>query len=136
MFEKLQKIISESLGIEKSIIKTDSHLVQEFGADSLDLFDIFYKTLMGLDIEIKNSIEEDSFLNKFLKNPTLKTLLDFAKDKNATDNHVETPSIQQSKTLGQPLFKVQETKPTTTPGVQAKMTLAQKINQTQQLVRG
>ena len=80
MFEKLQKIISESLGIEKSIIKMDSHLVQEFDADSLDLFDIFYKTLIGLDIEIKNRIEEDSFLDKFFKNPTPKTMLDFVKD--------------------------------------------------------
>ena len=136
IFEKLQEIISETLGIKKVFINLETDLIQELGADSLDMIELFYRTIDEFHIEIKNSIEEDSLRDKFFQNPTPKTLMDFAKEKSVINNHVNTPSIQQSKPFEHPLFKAQETKLITTPVSQTKQTFVQKVKQTWQRVRG
>ena len=61
-------------------INLDTDLIQELGADSLDMIELLYRTVDEFHIEIKNSIEEDSLRDKFFQNPTPKTLMDFAKD--------------------------------------------------------
>ena len=39
-FEEMQQIIADSVGVEKELIKPDTNLKEDLGADSLDLFQI------------------------------------------------------------------------------------------------
>lgn len=93
IFEKLQKIISETLGKKNYQITLNVDLVQELGADSLDLIDIFYQTEGEFHIKMKTSAEEDSFFNKFLQNPTPKTLMDFAKNNARINMNKKTQAL-------------------------------------------
>ena len=55
-FKKLQKIISEVLGIGDMEIFQEMSFVDDLGADSLELFQI----LMGVEQEFDISIDEES----------------------------------------------------------------------------
>ena len=55
-FKKLQKIIAEVLGINDTEILQEMSFVDDFGADSLELFQI----LMGVEQEFDISIDEES----------------------------------------------------------------------------
>lgn len=55
-FKKLQKIIAEVLGIGDMEIFQEMSFVDDFGADSLELFQI----LMGVEQEFDISIDEES----------------------------------------------------------------------------
>ena len=57
-FEKLQKIISEVLGIEPEKITLDSSFIDDLGADSLDVFQIIMAIEEEFDIEIDNEVAE------------------------------------------------------------------------------
>ncbi|MBP3568538.1 MAG: acyl carrier protein [Lachnospiraceae bacterium] len=57
-FEKIQKIISEVLGVEEDTITMETTFVDDLGADSLDVFQIIMALEEEFDIEIANEEAE------------------------------------------------------------------------------
>ena len=57
-FEKIQKIISEVLGVDEDTITMETTFVDDLGADSLDVFQIIMALEEGFDIEIANEEAE------------------------------------------------------------------------------
>ena len=51
-FEKIQKIISEVLGVDEDSITMETTFVDDLGADSLDVFQIIMALEEEFDIEI------------------------------------------------------------------------------------
>lgn len=59
ILEKLKPILTEGLGINESKIVPDAKLVEDLGADSLDVVDLIAAAQDEFDIEIKDEdIEE------------------------------------------------------------------------------
>ncbi|KAE9636098.1 acyl carrier protein [Defluviitalea raffinosedens] len=52
IFEKIQEIIGEQLGIDKNEIKLESNFQEDLDADSLDLFQIVMALEEAFDLEI------------------------------------------------------------------------------------
>lgn len=52
MFEKIQEIIVEVLGVEKDSVTMDSNLMNDLNADSLDALDIATQIEESLSIKI------------------------------------------------------------------------------------
>ena len=67
-FDKVKKLIAEQLSIDESKITEDSRLIEDLGADSLDMVEM----LMTLEDEFGVSIPDEDALN-------LKTVSDIAK---------------------------------------------------------
>lgn len=57
MFEKVQEIISNELGIDKAKVTMDSRLAEDLGADSLDAVEI----IMALEEEVGKEIDDSNF---------------------------------------------------------------------------
>ena len=57
-FEKIQKIISEVLGVEEDSVTMETTFVDDLGADSLDVFQIIMALEEEFDIEIANEEAE------------------------------------------------------------------------------
>lgn len=57
-YEKLQKIVSEVLGIEPEQVSMDAAFIDDLGADSLDVFQIIMAIEEEFDIEIDNDVAE------------------------------------------------------------------------------
>ena len=57
-FEKLQKIVSEVLGIEPEQVTSDAAFIDDLGAHSLDVFQIIMAIEEEFDIEIDNDVAE------------------------------------------------------------------------------
>ena len=57
-FEKIRKIIAESLNVEEDEITMDTTFVDDLGADSLDVFEIIMAIEEEFDIEIDNEVAE------------------------------------------------------------------------------
>ena len=55
VFERLQEIISEQLGIEKSEISLNSNIIDDIGADSLDMVEMLMNVEKEWDIVIDDS---------------------------------------------------------------------------------
>lgn len=55
MFEKLQEVIVEKLGVEASEVTLEANFKDDLGADSLDLFEV----VMGIEEEFSVSIENE-----------------------------------------------------------------------------
>ena len=55
IFEKLQKMIAEQLGLDETEIKLESNIVKDLHADSLDLGE----TLMNIESEWGITINDD-----------------------------------------------------------------------------
>lgn len=53
-FEKLQEIIAEVLNIDAKEVHMDSKIVDDLGADSLDVFQIVMGIEEAFDLEIDN----------------------------------------------------------------------------------
>ncbi len=56
IFERVQKIIAEKLSIETEKIKLESHLQDDFGADSLDAVEIIMAVEDDFDIEVADEV--------------------------------------------------------------------------------
>ena len=69
MFEKIQDIISEVLGVEKDEITMESNLTDDLNADSLDALDIVTEIEEKLSVKIP-----DEDFNKFA---TVKDILEY-----------------------------------------------------------
>ena len=52
IFQKVQQILSEALGIEKEEIRQESSLVRDLGAESIDFIDIIFRLEKAFDIKI------------------------------------------------------------------------------------
>jgi acyl carrier protein len=59
VFEKLQKIIAEQLEIEISEITPESNIVDDLGADSLDIVDLVMSIEDDFGIEVPDEALED-----------------------------------------------------------------------------
>ena len=57
-FEKIRKIIAESLSIDEDTITMDTTFVDDLGADSLDVFEIIMAVEEEFEIEIANEAAE------------------------------------------------------------------------------
>lgn len=57
-FEKIQKIIADVLNVNPDEITTEKTFVDDFGADSLDIFQIIMGIEEEFDIEIDNEDAE------------------------------------------------------------------------------
>lgn len=57
-FEKIRKIIAESLSVEEDSITMDTTFVDDLGADSLDVFEIIMAVEEEFEIEIPNEAAE------------------------------------------------------------------------------
>ncbi|OAA82744.1 acyl carrier protein [Clostridium ljungdahlii] len=58
IFEKIQKIISEQLGIGSDEIKMESSFIDDLGADSLDIVELIMALETEFDIEIPDEEAE------------------------------------------------------------------------------
>ena len=59
VFEKLREIISEQLEISEELITMESHLMEDFDADSLDLVDL----VMSVEDEFGVEVPEEAVEN-------------------------------------------------------------------------
>ena len=57
-FEKIRKIIAESLSVDEESITLDTTFVDDLGADSLDVFEIIMAVEEEFEIEIANEAAE------------------------------------------------------------------------------
>lgn len=58
IFEKVRDIICDQLEIEESVVKMESNLMEDLGADSLDLIDLVMSIEDEFDIEVPDSAIE------------------------------------------------------------------------------
>ncbi|WP_333859129.1 acyl carrier protein [Clostridium sp.] len=58
IFEKIQKIISEQLGIDSEEIKLESSFIDDLGADSLDIVELIMAVETEFDLEIPDEEAE------------------------------------------------------------------------------
>ena len=58
VFEKVQKIISENLNVPLEKVTMDTHLVDDLGADSLDIVELIMALEEEFDIEIPDADAE------------------------------------------------------------------------------
>ena len=58
IFEKVQTIISEQLGVEKSQVTKNANFANDLGADSLDTVELVMAIEEAFDIEIVNETAE------------------------------------------------------------------------------
>lgn len=59
MFEKIQEVLAESLGIDKEKITLDSKIKEDLGADSLNVLEL----VMKMEEELNIHIPDDSLIN-------------------------------------------------------------------------
>ncbi|MBR1890785.1 MAG: acyl carrier protein [Clostridia bacterium] len=55
VFEKVVNLVAEQLGIDKKLVKKESNIVEDLGADSLDVIEM----LMTLEDEFGITIPDD-----------------------------------------------------------------------------
>lgn len=58
MFEKVQSIIAEQLGVSADSVTADSSLVEDLGADSLDMVELIMAFSDEFDIDIPDDAAE------------------------------------------------------------------------------
>ena len=68
VLEKVVDLVAEQLGVDKKIIRPESNIIEDLGADSLNVIEM----LMTLEDEFGVSIPDEDALN-------LKTVSDIAK---------------------------------------------------------
>ncbi len=57
-FEKVQEIVADKLGVEKSKITNEASFIDDLGADSLDTVELIMKMEEEFDIEIPDEEAE------------------------------------------------------------------------------
>ena len=73
MFEKVQKIIAEQLGIEAAVVQPESKFKEDLNADSLDLFEMVMAMEETFDVEIPSEDLENI--------ATVQDVMDYIKNK-------------------------------------------------------
>lgn len=86
IFEKLRSILSETLEIDPKIITVDSLIINDLGAESIDLLDIVFRIKEAFKIKIPEqsiSLKPENIPKG--KTPadifTVQTIIDFVKEK-------------------------------------------------------
>lgn len=59
IFEKLQEIIADQLELDIDNISLDSHILDDLGADSLDVVDLIMSIEDEFDVEVPDEALED-----------------------------------------------------------------------------
>jgi len=59
IFEKIRGIICDQLDLEESVVTMESNLMDDLGADSLDLIDLVMSIEDEFDIEVPDSAIEN-----------------------------------------------------------------------------
>jgi len=72
MFEKVQDIIVEELGVEKSSVVMDASILDDLGADSLDVVELVMALEEAFDIEVND--------DKAQSMKTVKDIVDYIKN--------------------------------------------------------
>ncbi|NEQ31979.1 MAG: acyl carrier protein [Leptolyngbya sp. SIO4C5] len=75
VFEKVQKIVAEQLGVEETEVKPEASFANDLGADSLDTVELVMALEEEFDIEIPDEAAENI--------GTVQAAVDFIKDKSA-----------------------------------------------------
>ena len=75
VFEKVQKIVSEQLGVEEAEVKPEASFANDLGADSLDTIEL----VMALEEEFGIEIPDEAAENI----ATVQDAVNFIKDKSA-----------------------------------------------------
>ncbi|MBE7383361.1 MAG: acyl carrier protein [Leptolyngbya sp. SIO1E4] len=75
VFEKVQKIVSEQLGVDEAEVKPEASFANDLGADSLDTVELVMALEEEFDIEIPDEAAEGI--------GTVQAAVDFIKDKKA-----------------------------------------------------
>jgi acyl carrier protein len=75
VFEKVQKIVAEQLGVDEVQVKPEAHFANDLGADSLDSVELVMALEEEFDIEIPDDAAE--------KLTTVQSAVDFIKAKQA-----------------------------------------------------
>ncbi|MFE4107516.1 acyl carrier protein [Almyronema epifaneia] len=75
VFEKVQKIVAEQLGVEESEVKPEASFANDLGADSLDTVELVMALEEEFDIEIPDEAAENI--------GTVQAAVDFIKEKSA-----------------------------------------------------
>ncbi|NER81329.1 MAG: acyl carrier protein [Leptolyngbya sp. SIO1D8] len=75
VFEKVQKIVAEQLGVDESEVKPEASFANDLGADSLDTVELVMALEEEFDIEIPDEAAEGI--------GTVQAAVDFIKDKRA-----------------------------------------------------
>ena len=57
-FDKVKDVIIDKLGVEEESIKTESHIVNDLGADSLDTVELIMEFEEEFDLEIPDEDAE------------------------------------------------------------------------------
>lgn len=72
MFEKVQDIIVEELGVEKSSVVMDASILDDLGADSLDVVELVMALEEAFDVEVND--------DKAQSMKTVKDIVDYIKN--------------------------------------------------------
>ncbi|HEY9889677.1 MAG TPA: acyl carrier protein [Candidatus Obscuribacterales bacterium] len=75
VFEKVQKIVAEQLGVDESEVKPEASFANDLGADSLDTVELVMALEEEFDIEIPDEAAEGI--------GTVQAAVDFIKEKKA-----------------------------------------------------
>jgi acyl carrier protein len=75
VFEKVQKIVAEQLGVDESEVKPEASFANDLGADSLDTVELVMALEEEFDIEIPDEAAEGI--------GTVQAAVDFIKEKQA-----------------------------------------------------
>ncbi|NJL87087.1 MAG: acyl carrier protein [Leptolyngbyaceae cyanobacterium SM1_1_3] len=75
VFEKVQKIVAEQLGVEESEVKPEASFANDLGADSLDTVELVMALEEEFDVEIPDEAAENI--------GTVQAAVDFIKEKSA-----------------------------------------------------
>jgi acyl carrier protein len=75
IFEKVQKIVAEQLGVDASEVKPEASFANDLGADSLDVVELVMALEEEFDIEIPDDAAEGI--------GTVQAAIDFIKEKAA-----------------------------------------------------
>lgn len=58
-FEKIREVLASQFGIDESAIKPETSIVDDLGADSLDLVELIMAIEEAFDIEIPDDVAEN-----------------------------------------------------------------------------
>lgn len=68
VFEKIREILCQQLDVEESTVTTESEIVKDLGADSLDLVDLIMTLEDEFDVEVpEGDVENIKTVNDLVK---------------------------------------------------------------------
>lgn len=100
VYEKVQEVLIEALGVDDDEVTPEATLVEDLGAESIDFLDIVFRLEKAFDIKVDQS---ELFPDKVLNDPT------YVQDGKITDSgmeelkhrlpHADLSPIEQSRSV-------------------------------------